>query len=255
MAEMQDLVQRALAGSSVAEAVDPVPRKDIKGTQVVEEAAQPAQVGEAPPEGMQCEREDATQADTPGNHGQGRGNAGPVAASDAPRVTLGPVAPHKRAAISDNAAVPRCNRTQHEVAKPLWALSETEATNLMEEEEAALLDFAECLDFDALMHDMADKELSAALMVCPCAPGLPFQVPTCTFVHIVHLREVCAGHRLQWLIHHLSHALAVVAQQTAYFVALRENQGHLVRRMYAQVMPCLMDAPCQRSHRSVGQPC
>jgi hypothetical protein len=204
-----------------------MPGKEIDGAQVKEEAVKPA--GERAPEGVQHDWQDPKNADSTGKPGQGRDIVvplKPVATNDAGMMP-GPSAPRKRASISDLSALPWCNRTRHEVAKPLWALSEEEAANLLETEEASLLDFAECLDFDALMHDMDDKELSATLIVCPCAALSRSSRYTCAHrASAASMKN--AAHWVQRL--HPAPGPCSGCHSTTHriFFALRGNVGHLM---------------------------
>jgi hypothetical protein len=81
-----------------------------------------------------------------------------------------------KAEYASNARVRSAQAASHNEAsgkadankKPVWALSEQQAAEVAEDEEAQLLDFAEGLDFDTFAHDMADKELEAAIAVRAC---------------------------------------------------------------------------------------
>ena len=66
-----------------------------------------------------------------------------------------------------SSAGPATSRRKSASGKPAWALTGQQAAAAAASEEAQLLDFAEGLDFDVFVHDMADKELDAAIAVRP----------------------------------------------------------------------------------------
>ena len=54
--------------------------------------------------------------------------------------------------------------------KPAWALTAEEILSKEEQEEAALLDFADNLDFDSYVSHLDDVQLQEALQVSCCIP-------------------------------------------------------------------------------------